>query len=933
MSRDEDILGPMKGNKNGRPPSRWRQSLMAQPSPPKQDEPTPMVIDSKAPKIQAKGSRMSLFNLFSKPNVQRARGHHEVGLQLPERPKTPPTPAVAAPPIPPKSALRPAASPGSTAPNVLLARQPGEDVTKLKSSKSASSVPRRSRHNAHWTPPPLFQAYPQAIKYATLTSSTSSAESMLRSQQEHRRQQSILKENIAKGRQDLSQQEDGKPERSKLTSKRLSAAVPFYVSDFTTKIYILVTSGYVLQYAGSGAFDRLPEKVLQLGPDSAAFASDIISGKHWVLQISQTAQEDGTVASNQRGLMARLRLQNANTRRQASNFLLVLESAEDMDSWLNAVRKEIDVLGGKEHRTEAPSPNDDFSAHHLERNPSHRYSVQRDPHQYNINGSPVQPSNASTTTSGSPTIVASEWDDVNRRLSLNGSESGSVKSSKPSSARHSSETMTTISPGSVQLNQLREGSRLSIMSVATSVSDTLTEATSGISTPEASPMAETFFRSELVEPSRDPTSLKSFAMNPTLGSNRRRSVQTFKLPTTDEDTTDSSEHTRSQDSISAGFNRPPRYRPGIPIEKKQPPAFRRSTSAPAPRIPLPPLPLSESLPPRSISPPPLSPPPRGKSFSPISSYTLSEGKAAPSASEDFPVSKTVNFSRRRSAMPDMSCVTRHTESLGRRGSGQSSASSLPSPQDESFSRQQSAPHLRERTTPSPSFNFSLPTHQSISRSPPSQAQSSQPTMNQTTCVTTLELVQPLPFRQSTVSNVPPAQRESKDLQAIIIPRRRQTAGRPLPFPIKPNRPMSVQQPPPQTPSYHQLRRPNSMQINTNHAPFASNLRSVHRSTSASSVAGPPPTTNISNLLSGPITKSKSGYFRDNVLTEPLRQHSAPQLMTRSMARLPPRAQPPNMPLPPRPPPNMPLPQPPSTMPLPLPPPTMPLPPPPPQMAV
>ncbi len=39
-------------------------------------------------------------------------------------------------------------------------------------------------------------------------------------------------------------------------------------ADWTQKIFILVTSGYLLQYSGDGSFDRLPEKMMQLGKDS-----------------------------------------------------------------------------------------------------------------------------------------------------------------------------------------------------------------------------------------------------------------------------------------------------------------------------------------------------------------------------------------------------------------------------------------------------------------------------------------------------------------------------------------------------------------------------------------------------------------------------------------------------------------------------------------
>ena len=35
-----------------------------------------------------------------------------------------------------------------------------------------------------------------------------------------------------------------------------------------------------------------PEKILALSKDSVAFASDAIAGKHWVLQVSQHADDD-----------------------------------------------------------------------------------------------------------------------------------------------------------------------------------------------------------------------------------------------------------------------------------------------------------------------------------------------------------------------------------------------------------------------------------------------------------------------------------------------------------------------------------------------------------------------------------------------------------------------------------------------------------------
>jgi len=97
-------------------------------------------------------------------------------------------------------------------------------------------------------------------------------------------------------------------------------------ADWTQKIFVLVTSGYLLQYAGDGSFDRLPEKMMQLGKDSVAFASDVIPGKHWVLQISQAMDADGTPAADSRSLLSRLAFRGADYRRTATSLLLVFNS-------------------------------------------------------------------------------------------------------------------------------------------------------------------------------------------------------------------------------------------------------------------------------------------------------------------------------------------------------------------------------------------------------------------------------------------------------------------------------------------------------------------------------------------------------------------------------------------------------------------------------
>jgi hypothetical protein len=147
-------------------------------------------------------------------------------------------------------------------------------------------------------------------------------------------------------------------------------------ADWTQKIFVLVTSGYLLQYSGEGSFDRLPEKMMQLGKDSVAFASDVIPGKHWVLQISQAMDADGTPAADSRSLLSRLTFRGADYRRSCTSLLLVLNSAEDMDSWIAVVRREIEALGGKKHVSETGKPKPDEKVMQLKAQPSHRYHDQ-----------------------------------------------------------------------------------------------------------------------------------------------------------------------------------------------------------------------------------------------------------------------------------------------------------------------------------------------------------------------------------------------------------------------------------------------------------------------------------------------------------------------------------------------------------------------------
>jgi hypothetical protein len=396
-----------------------------------------------------------------------------------------------------------------------------------KSSKSSSktSPKQPTRSSAAWDPPPLFQAYPQAIKHAQLSASTLSADSILRISN-HQRNNS-LRDEIAQVRHVDGQEQSTaakKTEKARAKHRRqISGSIS--KADWTQKIFVLVTSGYLLQYAGEGSFDRLPEKMMQLGKDSVAFASDVIPGKHWVLQISQAMDADGTPASDSRSLLSRLAFRGVDYRRTATSLLLVLNSAEDMDSWLAVVRREIEALGGKKHVSETGKPKPDDKVMQLRAQPSHRYLVQRDPDQF------PDPSSPSLPSFGPPPWVKEKDNELQQKLedaaaALAGPHNDLMRpSTGHKSISHQSITNSITSHDERLLESLRGSSnRFSYMS-----SGQRTLITSNSSSPATSPTRDN-------TPSFDdfPPKISTDEVRPRPNASaineRRRSMQTIQIP-------------------------------------------------------------------------------------------------------------------------------------------------------------------------------------------------------------------------------------------------------------------------------------------------------------------------------------------------------------------------------------------------------------------
>ena len=229
-----------------------------------------------------------------------------------------------------------------------------------KSREKAASGRSRRGSLATWDPPPLFQSYPQAIRHAQLPTCTTSVDTLLRVQESRH---GFNTRELAKS--DSTSTEDTgsvgeKLERPRRRRHRRTTSGSSMKLDWASKIYVLLASGHLLQYAAEGSSDRLPEKMLLLSKDSAAFASDIIPGRHWVLRVCSAMEVDGSPAGDSRSLRSRLPFRGSE-RRDASTFLMVFECAEDMESWITTLRREIEHLGGKKSLSETGTPKPEYA--------------------------------------------------------------------------------------------------------------------------------------------------------------------------------------------------------------------------------------------------------------------------------------------------------------------------------------------------------------------------------------------------------------------------------------------------------------------------------------------------------------------------------------------------------------------------------------------
>ncbi|KAJ5363472.1 uncharacterized protein N7496_009185 [Penicillium cataractarum] len=332
--------------------------------------------------VKRQTSKSSLRNLFARDKSQRAAAAPDVKLAEIDETILPANPDLTNTTTQPVTVADAPLSPALTSPRSVVSTPTlTSPTTPRPRATLKTSRPRPARTDSKpasqeqygWKPPPLFQAYPQSYKHECLPAPAMSADAILRL---HATTGKSGVEVVPDETADSSRKKREQKERKHL--RTLSGTINKV--EWTTKIYVLATAGFILQYAGEGKNDRLPESMLQLGPQSVAFASDAIPGKHWVLQISQNGTADnGPVAPEpaKSGRFSRFGFHRSNTRRMAGSFLLIFDNPDSMTSWLTAVRAEIEVRGGPKFTAENHS--DDDQEPQLRSKSSARNIVKKDP--------------------------------------------------------------------------------------------------------------------------------------------------------------------------------------------------------------------------------------------------------------------------------------------------------------------------------------------------------------------------------------------------------------------------------------------------------------------------------------------------------------------------------------------------------------------------
>ncbi|EEQ87570.1 peptidase family M20/M25/M40 protein [Blastomyces dermatitidis ER-3] len=548
------------------------------------DEPAQEPAPERAP-LKPQSSKSSLKNLFSRNKTNRRSNHEHTLPAISESQKVtaasiiPDT--ISSPNSPSTTPMTPKSSVATSSP---LTGKTGSSNPSKTSKSSKEKGQKLQRAITVWDPPPLFQAYPQAIKQGTLPAPTLSTVSLLR-MKGHRRNSSEKDDfSDVDADDDRASSRAAKRRKDEKDKKHSRKASGSNKPEWTQKIFILVTSGYLLQYSGDGSFDRLPEKMMELGQNSVAFASDAIPGRHWVLQISQTLEEDGTVAlDTKKTFLSRFGF--ADSRRQTKTLLLVCNDPAEMTSWLTAVRREIEALGGKEYTPETPLKETSQDSEQSQKR-FIRQSIIPDKTQ----SVPMNLANPGCTEP-SPVVSSPNGKEEQKPKGNRPADEASLRSTNRRSIRPQSVEAPSLSTtGTVtDLDRLREGSRLSYVSIGTR-----TIPSSRGSSPGLSPARQKGVAS-MTPCAESPSSVRSTVAD---SSSTHMSIHAYSSKQSEGSGTDTPGGSRPTSTVGPLISRstsPPNF--SVPVLSKRftsthsgpPPSSRKfyQTSPPSPRIIIP----------------------------------------------------------------------------------------------------------------------------------------------------------------------------------------------------------------------------------------------------------------------------------------------------------------------------------------------------------
>lgn len=230
--------------------------------------------------------------------------------------------------------------------------------------------------------PPLFQAFARSTKNGLVEVSTAAPETVIaKSRTKRVGALHVPAESTARESTDTTR--SGDAVRLGRFASRTSGPMSVTHVDLERKIIVLVTTGHLLQYSEYGPSGRLPEKVLVLGGNSAAFASDLISGRPYVCQISQEVDEDGAPVAPSGSLFSKVGIKSSAEKKMITNILLVLPDGDELNAWLGAVRKQIEELGGppssqgESGRVQSPVERRPSRLSHDDSAPMQRYHIRR----------------------------------------------------------------------------------------------------------------------------------------------------------------------------------------------------------------------------------------------------------------------------------------------------------------------------------------------------------------------------------------------------------------------------------------------------------------------------------------------------------------------------------------------------------------------------